>query len=69
MLAVITRWEHSYGLRADGEIVFPDGMAVAWREWSRPNDRVLAKRIDTVKLVKREVLVATFAGNSVRHAA
>ncbi len=69
MLAVITRWEHSYGLRADGEIHFPDGMAVAWREWSRSSDRVLAKRIDTVKLVKREVLVATFAGNSVRHAA
>ena len=71
MLAAITRWQRGYGLRADGEIQFPDGMAVAWREWStsRSNDRVLAKRIDSLELLSRDALVATFAARTARRAA
>ena len=37
------------GPRVDGELVFPDGSAVAWREWrqsrARQVDRILVKRL------------------------
>jgi len=40
--------------RLDGELVFPDGSAVAWREWSRWRigevDRVLVKRLQGVAM-------------------
>ena len=47
-IALLERWERVTGLRADGEIVFGDGDAVAWREWSQ-RDRpaaVLVKRLE-----------------------
>jgi len=34
-IAVLEDWEAETGLRADGEILFGDDDAVAWREWSR----------------------------------
>jgi len=41
-------------LRIDGELVFPDGAAVAWREWApwrvTPARGILVKRIDGVAL-------------------
>jgi phosphoribosyl-dephospho-CoA transferase len=47
-VAVLTGWEHATGIRADGEIIFGDDDAVAWREWSRRahHPRVLVKRLD-----------------------
>jgi len=63
VIALITRWEARCGLRADGEAVFPAGAAVAWREWDegRSEPRILAKRIDSVRLMSRDALAATLA--------
>ncbi len=46
-VALLEAWQPVAGMRADGEIVFGDDDAVAWREWSR-HDRhacVLAKTL------------------------
>jgi len=55
---IIARWEERHGVRADGEIAFPNGHAVAWREWqaSHSGDRVLVKRIDACELTCRSAL-------------
>ncbi|GAB3434828.1 malonate decarboxylase holo-[acyl-carrier-protein] synthase [Massilia solisilvae] len=48
-------------LPLDGEVVFPGGAAVAWKEWrdARGSGRkVLAKRIDEVRLVSPDELAA-----------
>jgi len=69
MLAVITQWEQREGLRADGEIAFPTGAAVAWREWheSRSDERVLAKRVGGLELISRSALAVTLLANRKRH--
>jgi phosphoribosyl-dephospho-CoA transferase len=41
-------------VRLDGEIQFPDGRAVAWRELYRNADCVLAKSVGAVELVRAE---------------
>jgi phosphoribosyl-dephospho-CoA transferase len=53
---------HAAGLPLDGEIVFPDGGAVAWKEWrnaTRDKARVLVKSIDAVRLADTASLLAT----------
>ncbi len=48
-------------MRIDGEIVFPRGDSVAWREWARPRAdaaRVLAKHVAGAALVSRGELIA-----------
>jgi phosphoribosyl-dephospho-CoA transferase len=55
---------HATGLPLDGEVVFADGRAVAWKELrtafrSAPGTRVLAKGIERVALVAPEELMAT----------
>ena len=57
----------SRALPLDGEVVFADGRAVAWREWrdvmqagaGQPTARVLAKSADGVALVVCQDLLAT----------
>ena len=49
-LAMLGAWEAQHALRADGELLLPDGDAVAWRELTRPVDRVLVKHQDRVSL-------------------
>ena len=47
----------------DGELLFPSGDAVAWKEWTAaasPSSRVLAKRRDTVRLVRRDALLSAW---------
>jgi phosphoribosyl-dephospho-CoA transferase len=54
--------EHAALLPLDGEIVFPTGEAVAWKEWlaaDRSHARVLAKSRDAVRLVEPAHLLAT----------
>lgn len=49
-------------LPLDGEIVFPRGDAVAWKEWlaaANGDVRVLVKDIDTVRLTPARLLLAT----------
>lgn len=56
--------EHARILPLDGEVVFPDGSAVAWKEWMTAiaapgNPRVLVKDNRRVRLVKTEDLLRT----------
>jgi phosphoribosyl-dephospho-CoA transferase len=53
---------HAGLLPLDGEVVFPSGDAVAWKEWrdaSGNRARVLVKSIDAVRLADPAELVAT----------
>jgi phosphoribosyl-dephospho-CoA transferase len=54
---------HAQLLPLDGEIEFPSGHAVSWKEWlgqGQGTDRVLAKHLDTVALLRRDQLLAKF---------
>ncbi len=52
---MLSRWEQSSGLRADGEVLFGGSNAVSWREWAtlKPagDQRVLVKRERSAELV------------------
>lgn len=59
-LALLERYARVLPL--DGEIIFPRGEAVAWKEWVAARDsgaRVLVKDADTVRLTAPELLAAT----------
>jgi phosphoribosyl-dephospho-CoA transferase len=43
-------------LRIDGELVGPDGNAVAWREWAGSADTLLIKSVDGARLCHRRRL-------------
>jgi phosphoribosyl-dephospho-CoA transferase len=64
-IALLTRWELSSGLRADGEVLFGENSAVSWREWAtlKPgNDqRVLVKRESGAELVDTRELLEMLA--------
>jgi phosphoribosyl-dephospho-CoA transferase len=71
-LALVAR--HAQSLPLDGEIEFPFGHAVSWKEWlgmeaspRHGGDRVLAKHLDTVSLMRRDELLAQFGVNEGRH--
>jgi phosphoribosyl-dephospho-CoA transferase len=50
---------HATTLPLDGEIVFPDGAAVSWKEWAASGDeRVLVKHIGGVRLSGKAPLLA-----------
>jgi phosphoribosyl-dephospho-CoA transferase len=54
--------QHAGQLPLDGEIVFPSGQAVAWKEWpvaQTGNARVLVKEAHMVRLVPASALLAT----------
>ena len=60
IMEMLLHWEHLSGLRADGELLFGSGRAVAWRELlNRQQARVLVKSRSAVTLVPpAEVLAA-----------
>jgi phosphoribosyl-dephospho-CoA transferase len=58
---------HAQSLPLDGEIAFPSGHAVSWKEWHGA-DRVLAKHLDTVALLRCEQLLAQFIEAERTHA-
>lgn len=61
-LALLVR--HAGMLPLDGEVVFPSGHAVAWKEWAMAGgdaDRVLTKHVDAVALMRRDALAGQFA--------
>lgn len=64
-LAVLERASNEGVLRIDGEIRFPDGRAVAWRELARlgldPDATVLAKDLTQVALARIDTLMESFA--------
>lgn len=49
------------GRRIDGELIFPDGYAVAWREWFSDSDRILCKGFRGVKFIHRNALLEQLA--------
>jgi phosphoribosyl-dephospho-CoA transferase len=57
-IALFERFERRASIRLDGEIVFPGGDAVAWREWNcvKSDERVLAKSLTRVALVAKKSL-------------
>jgi phosphoribosyl-dephospho-CoA transferase len=60
LMSVVMRlssWAQQSRLKLDGEIVWPDGAAVAWREMAAGKDCVLVKRLASVSLESREVLL------------
>lgn len=46
--------------RLDGEIVLPDGSAVAWRELAAAPDKILSKSLDSVALRPLAAIMALF---------
>ncbi len=71
-LALVAR--HAQSLPLDGEIEFPFGHAVSWKEWLGADararngaDRVLAKHLDAVALLRRDELLAQFGANEGHH--
>ena len=59
-IALLERVAPNLAIRLDGEIVFPGGDAVAWREWARENGpaHVLVKSAARVALMARSDLAA-----------
>jgi phosphoribosyl-dephospho-CoA transferase len=71
-LALVAR--HAQSLPLDGEIEFPSGHAVSWKEWLGTDgqardgaDRVLAKHLDTVALLRRDALLGQFGTHGGGH--
>jgi phosphoribosyl-dephospho-CoA transferase len=71
-LALVAR--HAQSLPLDGEIEFPFGHAVSWKEWlgtneraARDADRVLAKHLDAVTLMRRDELLGQFEAREGKH--
>ncbi|MPY88703.1 MAG: malonate decarboxylase holo-[acyl-carrier-protein] synthase [Luteitalea sp.] len=60
-VALLRTWQASQEVHADGEIVLPDGRAVAWREWDQRASLVLTKGPDGVALASRRELLGVFA--------
>jgi phosphoribosyl-dephospho-CoA transferase len=58
VVSALAQCEPEAAPRLDGELVFPDGAAVAWREWLRAMQgqarQMLVKRLDRVGLGARE---------------
>ena len=61
-IGLLERMQARVAMRLDGEIVFPGGDAVAWREWAKVHkaDRVLVKNVDRVALMERDELLCRF---------
>lgn len=58
---ILQDWELATGLRADGEMVFPDGSAVAWRELAHGADKLLVKRPTSAELQPAAVVLRALA--------
>ncbi|MFT4249258.1 MAG: malonate decarboxylase holo-[acyl-carrier-protein] synthase, partial [Pseudomonas sp.] len=57
--ALLQGWEARHGLRADGELVVPGGVAVNWREYASAARQLLVKSHHDCRLLPREALFAS----------
>jgi phosphoribosyl-dephospho-CoA transferase len=61
IVALLENVQQRIDVRLDGEVVFPNGDAAAWREWAHSDaTRVLVKSVARVALVSRSELLRTF---------
>jgi phosphoribosyl-dephospho-CoA transferase len=63
-LGIALLQRHAQALPLDGEILFPSGQAVAWKEWvlaSGNGSRVLVKDVGSVHLSTMTALLASFS--------
>lgn len=60
-IAILRRREHESGLWLDGEIILPDGSAVAWREFDSGRRRVLVKGSCGVGLRTDEAILRLYS--------
>ncbi len=64
-ISLLSEWEKTSGLRADGEVLFGDDHAVSWREWmqsnAEENARVLVKRDHSAALLGTHELLGLLA--------
>jgi phosphoribosyl-dephospho-CoA transferase len=69
-VALLEQWQEDTGIAVDGEIVFGDDEAVAWREWRRCGigEHVLVKRLDGPLLRERKALLGLLSGEVQRAA-
>jgi len=60
-VALLEQWQHDASMRADCEIVFPGGDAVAWREWTgrSSHSRILVKCLDGTTMRSGHALLRT----------
>lgn len=58
-LMLLSSWESVWRLKADGEIILPDGASVAWRELLAAKRRVLVKHLAGVSLRDRDAALAS----------
>jgi len=49
-VAMLSGWEEQSGIRADGEVLLPDGSGMSWREWARGPRELMVKSIDGVRM-------------------
>lgn len=54
--ALLQHWETRFGLRADGEMRLPSGVACSWREYAGGAARLLVKTDDDARLIARAQL-------------
>ena len=60
-LAVLSRWQRQSGIRADGEVRFANGAAVAWPELLNAPRKVLVKHDRGVALCETDALFGPLA--------
>ncbi len=63
VIALLLAWEQRSGLRADGEVLLPDGAAVAWKELLRRPRMLLVKHATGVEL-RAAAAVLSFRGTA-----
>ncbi|MBB5865111.1 malonate decarboxylase holo-[acyl-carrier-protein] synthase [Xanthomonas sp. 3058] len=56
VVVLLQCWQHRHGLRADGELLLPDGSAVNWREYAGSAQQVLVKSDHGCRLLPRAAL-------------
>ena len=63
-LQLLAAWQRTTGLAADGELLLPDGAAVAWKELLSASRKVLVKSSDSVAMRARDDVLAGLVGEA-----
>lgn len=66
---MLSEWETTSGVRADGEMVLGNGDAIAWRELLQTSRKILVKSISSVSLLSFGEILKSFEGKETTDAA